>query len=94
MTSHIPVGLMMPPRALDISNGCQDHTTAPFVLRARSSLTGKLPCDIVAPDAAASTASHPNVRDDREPPLMGDEMATVVNVIWVNREAIYFLKEG
>src|SRR6266700_5061190 len=53
------------------------------------------PCDSSSrADAAASTASHPNVRDDREPPLLRDEMATVVNVIWGNREAIYFSREG
>src|SRR6266516_5423117 len=28
------------------------------------------PACICAPDAVASTASHPNVRDDREPPLL------------------------
>ena len=28
-------------------------------------------------DAAASTASHPNVRDDRDPPLLGDETAAI-----------------
>jgi hypothetical protein len=52
------------------------------------------PCDIVAPDAAASTASRSNVRDDRDTPLMRDRMAKVVNLIWVFREAIYFSREG
>jgi len=33
-----------------------------------------LPCDAVAPDAAASTASRSNVRDDRDTPLMRDGM--------------------
>jgi hypothetical protein len=28
-------------------------------------------------DAAASTASHPNVRDDRDTPLVGDETARI-----------------
>jgi hypothetical protein len=32
------------------------------------------PCEIVAPDAAASTASRSNVRDDRDTPLMRDGM--------------------
>ena len=81
---------------LDISNGCQDHTTspyasAPFVLRVCRSPTREPALrSCFARDAAASTASHPNVRDDREPPLLRDEMAVVVNLIWVFREAIYF----
>jgi hypothetical protein len=40
------------------------------------------PCDIVAPDAAASTASRSNVRDDREAPLMRDGMAWMKHLIW------------
>jgi hypothetical protein len=32
----------------------------------------------------------PRVRDDREPPLVWDETATGIRVIWVNREQIYF----
>jgi hypothetical protein len=86
---------------LDISNGCQDHTTSPYatpskkpldrlgtspaeVLRRRISAVrlarsmiahgSRPPCEIVAPDAAASTASRSNVRDDREAPLMRDGM--------------------
>jgi hypothetical protein len=52
------------------------------------------PADIVAPDAFASTASPPNVVDDREPALMRDEMAEVAMMIWVSREAIYFSPRG
>src|SRR6266568_8568039 len=62
-------------RRLDTSNGCQDHTllpyaSAPLVLRVCRSLTGEPALrSRCARNAAASTASHPNVRDDREPPL-------------------------
>jgi hypothetical protein len=34
-----------------------------------------------APDAAASTASHPNVRDDGQRPFLGDRMAGVLKAI-------------
>src|SRR5258708_28751823 len=63
-------------RQLDTSNGCQDHTaspsaSAPFVCRAACrSRAGARPATAFAPDAAASTASHPNVRDDRDTPLV------------------------
>ena len=63
-------------------------------LRAVFSLTGKArPANTCAPDAAASTASHPNVRDVANAPL-GDGMATNMQVIWGNREAIYFCGGG
>ena len=88
-------------RGLDTSNGCQDHTTwpyasAPFVcvpsLRSRARSP---PCDdVCAPNAAASTAPRPAFSDDRETPLFGDGMAGVVGVIWGNREANYFCREG
>jgi hypothetical protein len=42
----------------------------------------------------ASIASHPNVRDDRDTPLVGDETAIVMQVIWVNVESKYFCKRG
>jgi hypothetical protein len=61
---------------LDISNGCQDHTTSPsasvpFVLRVPDAHRSRRSAlhHVHARDTVASTASHPNVRDDREPPL-------------------------
>ena len=45
-----------------------------------------------APDAAASTASHPNVYDDPDTPLVGDEMAGLLPVIWGKWEEEYFLR--
>ena len=65
-------------RRLDTSNGCQDHTALPsalasFVCAPRSltiQRTALRPA--CAPDAAASTASHPNVRDDGQRPSLKD----------------------
>src|ERR1700733_11979767 len=52
------------------------------------------PCNALRDDAAASTASHPNVRDDRDTPLARDGMARDTPVIWVGRTAEYFSSEG
>ncbi len=43
-----------------------------------------------APNAAASTATRPNVRDDGQRPSYRDGMAGFVRVIWVRGEAEYF----
>jgi hypothetical protein len=60
------------------STGLQDHTvlpsaSAPFVSapfdRSQALQTETRPAITCAPDAAASTASHPNVRDDHDTPL-------------------------
>jgi hypothetical protein len=45
---------------------------------------------IHARNAPASTAFHPNVRDDRDTPLWRDGTLEVVSLIWGNREAEYF----
>ena len=64
-------------RQLDTSNGCQDHTALPYaaspVVRTLCSLTDQgPPCEHDhAPDAAASTATRPNVRDDGQRPSTG-----------------------
>ena len=64
-------------RQLDTSNGCQDHTALPYaaspVVCTQCSLTDQSPpCEHDhAPDAAASTASRPNVRDDGQRPSTG-----------------------
>ena len=47
-----------------------------------------------APDAAASTATRPNVRDDGQRPSSRDGMAGVVRVIWGRGEADYFCVRG
>ena len=48
----------------------------------------------LAPDAAASTATRPNVRDDGQRPSSRDGMAGFVRVIWGSREAEYFCVRG
>src|SRR3982074_562323 len=64
-------------RQLDTSNGCQDHTVLPYaaspVVCTLCLLTDQSPpCEHDhAPDAAASTASRPNVRDDGQRPSLG-----------------------
>jgi len=60
----------------------QDHTTSSSALA------------LLVKSAAASTASHPNVRDDRDTPLVGDETARVLKLIWARGEWKYFLKAG
>src|SRR2546429_1188716 len=44
----------------------------------------------LAPDAAASTATRPNVRDDGQRPSWRDGMAGFVVLIWGGREPEYF----
>jgi hypothetical protein len=46
------------------------------------------------PTLPASTASHPDVRDDRDTPLVGDETATDMQVICANMKSKYFCKRG
>ena len=90
-------------RRLDTSNGCQDHTalpsaTAPFVLRAaiahetlKKSALRSLPTR-----AALSRPPHPrpNVRDDRDTPLMRAGTTPVIPLMLANDQAVYFSREG
>jgi hypothetical protein len=48
----------------------------------------------LAPDAAASTATRPNVRDDGQRPSSRDGMAGFVGVIWGLGEVEYFCVRG
>src|SRR5437879_1106859 len=86
-------------RRLDTSHGCQDHTvlpsaTAPVILRARDRSRENPPCNPHrTPGAFASTAARPNVRDDRDTPLLRAGMARVVRLIWVSREPISFFPQ-
>jgi hypothetical protein len=46
-------------------------------------------------DAAASTASHPNVRDDRDTPLQGDETSGIRGDLGLsNRGNVFADKAG
>ena len=84
--------------SLDASNGRQDHTTSPSALASLVcacllQFTCPLkspPCQrISAPDAAASTASHPNVRDDGQRPSSGRDGETS-ELIWASNKAEFF----
>jgi hypothetical protein len=87
-TPRVSTGLVPTRRSLTKS-GLASVVGVPS-LRSRASKESP-PCDdVCAPDAAASTAPRPAFSDDRETPLLGDGMAGVVGVIWVNREANYF----
>ena|SRR6476661_9813446 len=63
-------------RQLDTSNGCQDHTVLPYAsasfvcvpLIAHGRTALRSPC---ARNAAASTATRPNVRDHGQRPSLG-----------------------
>ena len=66
------------PRNLTPASGRQDHTTSPSALAP------------FVKSAATSTASRPNVRDDRETPLVWDGMAGDMEVICAKREGKYF----
>src|SRR5258708_3771631 len=65
------------------ASGRQDHTTSPSA-GPRARLSRHL------------RPSHPapHVRDDRETPLVRNGTVTVLEVIWVKREAEYFCKWG
>ena|SRR5215207_6180156 len=52
------------------------------------------PANTLHADAAASTASHPASVTTRDPPLMRDETAGLIVLIWRNREGICFCARG
>ena len=56
------------------------------------SLTGNPSRDHLAPDAARVHRIPSRVRDDRDTPLMWDETASDIDLIWVDREAEFFCK--
>src|SRR6266404_2232731 len=69
-------------RQFDTSNGCQDHTALPytatsFVQRAVDRSRKTALRSPRAPDAAASTASRPNVLDDGQRPSFGTGCANL-----------------
>jgi hypothetical protein len=64
------------------ASGRQNHTTSP---------SASAP---FVDSASTSTASHPNVRDDGQRPLVRDETAANKPVIWVKMEVEYFSRRG
>jgi hypothetical protein len=87
-------------RRLDASHGRQDHTVLPYAARLR-----QRPRRVWYPSAEALAKadsppfvcrpphSEPNVRDDRDTPLLAGRNAEVVALIWGNREQVYFCGE-
>jgi hypothetical protein len=76
------VALRSYPQNLTPASRRQDHTPSPSAS---------------APFVIGTIGVHripPRVRDDREPPLMWDGTAIICEVIWVGREAEYFLERG
>ena len=88
-------------RRLDTSNGCQNHTalpsaTASFV-GARLSLTGHKPAlrkPCCAPGALRPPLPAPNVRDDREAPLLWARDGDNCSFDLPDRLSAIFLREG
>jgi hypothetical protein len=70
-------------RSLTPASRRQDHTTSPSASQAH-----------LVKSAARVHRIPPRVRDDRDTPLMWDETAEVIEVIWVRMESKYFCKEG
>ena len=93
-----PVGPPKPPQDLTPATGARTtrlrrprSCRSSRALRiAHGSLRSALRSPQSAHDTFASTASHPNVRDDRDTPLVRDETASVISLIWGGREAEYF----
>jgi hypothetical protein len=56
---------------------------------------GKPPCDLdCAPTLPRPSHPEPNVRDDRETPLMRAGTARLMDLIWAKREGNFFCKRG
>jgi hypothetical protein len=68
--------------SLTPASGRQNHTNSPSASA------------LFVNSASASNASHPNVRDDGQRPLVRDETAQNKPVIWVRRKRKYFCKQG
>jgi hypothetical protein len=63
-------------------------------LARQRSLTGNPPCDPHrAPALSRPSHPRPNVRDDRDTPLLRAGMAQVLGLIWVSREGVSFFAQ-
>jgi hypothetical protein len=98
MSCLSPVGPTSPPLDLTPASRRQDHTTSPYascisrphaVDRSQAFRQPALQSRR-AQDAAASTASAPRVRDDRDTPLWWGGMRKVLDLIWGAWEPKYF----
>src|SRR3984957_12007982 len=77
----------------------QDHTSSPSATNIVRQHAGRRPRETrpaipCTPDAAASTATRPNVHDDGQRPSDRDGMAEDIQVIWVFGKTEYFFKRG
>ena len=84
------------PRRLGTSNGCQDHTVLPYATSAVRlarccSLTEEPPCEHTSRARRCRVHRIPSrVRDDRDTPLVRDETAGFLALIWGDREGNCF----
>jgi len=90
-----PVGLRSTSTNLTPATGARTTRFCRTPLRrssTRQMTAHRLPCPTIASrdDAATSTASHPNVRDDRDTPPRGGWDGGNREVIWVERKSEYF----
>jgi hypothetical protein len=93
-----PVGPTSPPLDLTPASRRQDHTTSPYAATSLVRSLGDRSRAFRQPalqsrraqNAAASTASAPRVRDDRDTPLWWGGMRKVLDVIWGEWEPKYF----
>jgi hypothetical protein len=92
-----PVEPNEPPQDLTPASRRQDHTTSPYASSAVVLHAANRSRRAIRP-ALASHAQHcrvhripPRVRDDRDTPLVWDETAAVIEVIWVGAEQKNFL---
>jgi hypothetical protein len=78
-------------RAVHARRGINEDGSSFVRLRAVRSLTGKTrPAITCAPNAAASTASHPNVRDDGQRPSSGQDGTGCKTDLGQARKEIFF----
>src|SRR6202795_4190991 len=91
-----PVEPNEPPQDLTLASRRQDTTTSPSESSAVVLHAANRSRRAIRP-ALASHAQHccvhripPRVRDDRDTPLVWDETAAVIEVIWVGAEQKYF----
>ena len=87
-SSAKPFGQPVPPTKL-LAKAFKRRSSARRVRSRKTALRTPL-----APDAAASTATRPNVRDDGQRPSSRDGMAGVVGVIWVETKRNIFAGEA
>jgi hypothetical protein len=98
MAHRTPVGPNAPPR--DLASATDARTTRLHrTHQCRSSCTPLLtahelprPAISGVRDIVASTASHSNVRDDREPPLLWSGMARPNHIFRKNRSDLFFAR--